>query len=77
MRAERGRQLVSQPESPLVRFETRVNEMATIGYYMERDSFGNDSFISDTSNNIISAEDVLLADWANWRALFRRAEAEA
>ncbi len=67
---------MSQPRSPMKRFEERQSEMATIGYYIEFGDFGQEIFVSDSGNQI-DAEDVLLADWTNWRALFRKAKAEA
>ena len=50
--------------------------MRAIGYYIVDDEFGNQFFISDSGNQI-DAEDVLVADWLNWRALFKKAETQS
>ena len=67
---------MTEPISHEKRFQGRRTEMAAIGYYVEEDDFGRQVFVSDNGNRI-GAEDVLLADWTNWRALFRRAKTEA
>ncbi len=67
---------MSQPRSLVKRFEERKAEMAAIGYYLSENEYGRENFVSATGNRI-DAEDVLLSDWPNWRALFRKAEAEA
>ena len=51
--------------------------MVTIGYYLFEGEYGSQDFINIDSGNRIDAEDVLLADWQNWRALFNRAKAQA
>ena len=67
---------MNQPESATKRFRGRRAEMASIGYYLEEHDFGLEFFVSDNGNRI-DAEDVLLADWPNWRALLRKAQVEA
>lgn len=67
---------MTQPTSPIKRFYDRRAQLAAIGYYLKKGKFGLDFFVSDSGNRI-EAEDVLVADWPSWRALFRRAEAEA
>ncbi len=67
---------MTEPVSHEKRFESRRAEMAAIGYYLFKGEHGSEDFIN-SSGNQIEAEDVLLADWANWRALFRRAEIES
>ena len=67
---------MSLSRSPMIRFESRQKEMATIGYYLKEGEFSDQFFVSDNGNRV-DAEDVLLADWINWRALFRKAETEA
>ena len=66
---------MTEPVSHEKRFESRRAEMAAIGYYLFESEYGSENFIS-SSGNQIEAEDVLLADWPNWRALFRKAKAE-
>ncbi len=67
---------MTRPISHEKRFEIRRAEMATIGYYLFKGKYGSEDFVTANGNRI-DAEDVLLADWTNWRALFKRAEAEA
>ena len=67
---------MSLPRSPMIQFESRQKEMATIGYYLKEGEFGDQFFVSDNGNRI-DAEDVLLANWSNWRILFNRAKAQA
>ncbi len=67
---------MNQPVSHEKRFRDRRAEMRAIGYYIVDDEFGNQFFISDSGNQI-DAEDVLVADWLNWRALFKKAETQS
>lgn len=64
------------PKSPMVRFKGRQSEMAAIGYYLKGGDYGDQFFVSDNGNKV-NAEDILLADWANWRAILQRAKAQA
>ena len=66
---------MNQPVSHEKRFQDRQAEMAAIGYYLEDDEYGRENFVNAT-RNWIDAEDVLLANWLNWRALFKKAEAQ-